>query len=90
MSDVGDYFNDIRDAMKEDSRIRKRRNREKALKVLNENQIHFEITKGGVHLVVQSPRGELIDYWPSTGLFISRLDKSRGRGIHNLLNKVKV
>lgn len=29
------------------------------------------------------------DFWPSTGLFIHTKTKQRGRGVHNLIRKVK-
>lgn len=33
--------------------------------------------------------GNEYDYWPRTGLFIHRKTKVRGRGVHNLIKKVK-
>jgi hypothetical protein len=47
--------------------------------------IPFESKNYGAHLVVDCN----IDFWPSTGLFINRKTKKKGRGISNLLKLLK-
>jgi len=54
-----------------------------SLIILIKSNIGFT-TKNFVHYIVGD-----FDYWPSTGLFISRTTKKRGRGIKNLLKQVK-
>lgn len=78
MSELGDDFK----AWREDKRDKKENNYNRALDLLAEHGIKFERLSES-HLRI----GE-IDYWPSTGLFINRKTKKRGRGIINLIKAV--
>lgn len=56
----------------------------KSLKLLTENEIKFE-QLGSYHFYVERS----YDYWPRTGLFIHRKSTKRGRGVFNLIKKIK-
>ena len=68
---------------KEERRQKKEMNMEYSTELLKTVGIPFESKNGGVHLIVDGLDCK-IDYWPSTGKFITRKGRS-GRGIKNLL-----
>lgn len=80
MGDMGDIYR----MMKEDSKERKTNNFEKSTKLLQNKGIEFESKNGGYHLIVEQE----YDFYPSTGLFICRKTKKKGRGVRNLLKKI--
>ena len=57
--------------------------------ILNTYKVDFEYKNEGLHLVVSSAKG-LIDFWPSTGLWIPRHVNKRGRGVFPLLTFIGV
>ena len=70
-------------AMREHNKEKKTANMEYSTELLKTIGVPFESKNNGVHLVVQG-RDCKIDYWPSTGKFITRNGK-QGRGVKNLL-----
>ena len=52
--------------------------------ILKKFEIKFESKNDGAHIIVEN-----FDFWPSTGLFINRKTKKRGRGIFNLLKQIR-
>ena len=83
MSEIGEIFG----AMREAGRERRRSNLERSTALLQERGVRFESNNGGIHLIVRGG-GLVVDYWPSTGLFIVRGSGRKGRGGFNLLEKV--
>ena len=83
MGDMGEIFN----AMKQESKERRERNRNSSAALLEEKGIRFESKNGGAHLIVTG-KNCLIDFWPGTGKYIARNGK-RGRGVHNLMRMCK-
>lgn len=79
MSDLGEVFK----VMKETSKIKRNRNHESSMGILWDQGIEFKVLSD-THLRV----GEY-DFWPSTGLFIHVKTKKRGRGVFNLIKKIK-
>lgn len=81
MGDEGEIWNEYR----KERREKKRDNEEKSLallreigipyRVLNESTSHYRV--GGY------------DYWPTTGKFYNQKTKEVGRGVKNLINKIK-
>lgn len=66
---------------------RERRNRkEESIRILEEKNIWFTSKNDGNHLIIRG-KTTRYDFWPSTGLFINFANKSRGRGLENLLKK---
>lgn len=79
MGDMGEMYRDWDEQKKE----KKSSNKEYSTNKLISEGVDFESKNGGVHLIVTGKKC-LIDYWPSTGKFITR-DGKNGRGINNLL-----
>ena len=77
MGDMGEYWQDVNRDRKE----KKQSNLEYNTNVLLEKGICFVSKNNGVHLIVENA----FDFYPSTGLFINRKTKKKGRGIKNLL-----
>ncbi len=71
------------DAFKKERRLE---NKENGTTLLNNKQIKFESKNGGLHLIVQGPKG-LIDFWPSTNRWAERNGK-KGHGVDNLIRLV--
>lgn len=80
MGDMGEIFN----AMKEHSKDKKFNNYNRSIQILDERKIKF-IQLSDTHLRVKN-----YDYWPSTGLFIELKTKKRGRGIFNLIKRLRL
>lgn len=83
MSDMGEYWRDVKPAMQERSKERRKHNRDNSAALLLERGVEFETRNDGVHLIVKG-RDCLIDFWPGTGKYITRNGK-QGRGVHSLL-----
>jgi len=79
-------------AMTEESKSRRRHNREASADVLCSKGIQFQSRNMGAHLIVEYG-GETVDYWPGTGKWIRR-DRScfpyQGRGVFELLKVLRV
>lgn len=70
-------------ALKEEGKIKRASNLANSLNLLTAMGITFRILSP-THVRV----GEF-DFWPSTGLFIHTKTKQRGRGVRNLIRRVK-
>lgn len=77
MSDTGDYWRDVNGFFQS----KRRSNLESSTEIIESSGVPFVSKNNGVHLIVANR----LDYWPSTGLFIDRETKKRGRGVRNLL-----
>ena len=80
MSEIGDIF----EAIREERREKKLTNRKRSIARLRENNIEF-IKYTEIHLFVDNT----FDFFPSTGLFIERATKKQGRGVFNLIKRIK-
>lgn len=85
-------------AMKEASQEKRAGNRENGPKVLMQNGFGFQIKNNGAHIIVDriknldSENNSLkyfVDYWPGTGKWIFRKLDLNGRGVFNLVKKLK-
>jgi len=77
---------DMAEGFKHLTCIRKQRraaNTKASTQILQKAGIEFHSNNNGIHLVVTGKDG-LIDFWPSTGKFKTRNDKS-GHGVFNLM-----
>lgn len=79
MSEIGEMFKDLR----EDSKQRRSSNLENSTRILSERGVKF------VMLSLDHYRVGDYDFWPSTGLFIHIKTKKRGRGVFNLIERMK-
>ena len=80
MSELGEIFQ----ARREEQKLRKIRNKESTLEILEKNKVNYTVLSE-THIRVQD-----FDFWPSTGLFINCKNKKRGRGVFNLLKNINV
>lgn len=81
MGDMRDLFK----AMQDDSKIRRSNNAEHSMRLLMESGLEFKVlSANGPHVRIRD-----IDFWASTGLFMSRDGKRRGRGILKLLKALR-
>ena len=83
MGDTGDDYR----ALNAHNKKKKANNLEKSTKILVDNNIDFESKNNGIHLIIIDFNGDLIDFYPSTGKWITRKGKS-SRGIKNLLRHI--
>lgn len=79
-----DGYTEAYDALREERTDKRRRNTEASTRILIEKGIEFQSHNDGVHLVVGA-----FDFWPSTGLFMDRRTRGRGRGVFNLIKLLK-
>lgn len=79
MGDMGDIFSEFREAGK----VKRNNNLLSSIKILTQNKIEFK-KLSDTHVRVKD-----FDFWPSTGLFINTKTKKRGRGVFNLIQKLK-
>lgn len=79
MSELGEDFA----LMRERGKQKRKSNLQTSRETLNQYGVEFS-EKSPVQLIV----GEY-DFWPSTGLFVSRRTRKRGRGVFNLIKRIK-
>jgi len=79
MGDMGEFWKDVNSA----GQSRRRANLTSSIDVLRDYGIDF------VQLSPSHFRVGKFDFWPSTGLYIHTGSKQRGRGVFNLIKKVK-
>jgi len=84
MSDIGEFWRDVKPELEKEGRERKDRNLLNAREKLTALKIPFrELTEHHFRVLH-------FNYWPSTGLFIDMKTSKRGRGINNLLKAVRI
>lgn len=70
-------------ALREEGRVKRASNLDNSLSLLHAQGVEFKL------LSPTHARVGAFDFWPSTGLFIHTQTKRRGRGVRNLIRKVK-
>jgi hypothetical protein len=83
MSDMAEYWKDVRPVFKRMSQDKRASNRDSSLVLLKQRGISCEIKNDGAHLVVKHA-GKTCDFWPGTGKWIIR-GGSSGRGVFPLV-----
>ena len=83
--DEGDYWRDVKPAMKERSAQKRANNREGSAHFLKEAGLSFESKNDGAHLIVRH-YPLVIDFWPGTGLWQVRGKPFRRRGVRSLID----
>jgi len=69
--------------------FQRRHNQEINTEILKFSGIDFTSHNNGVHLILTDELGEkIVDFWPSTELYIWRDSKRRGQGIDRLLEEL--
>lgn len=84
MGDMAEGWDQWR-AMKQEKR---RSNLAHSTRLLETNGIPVTVHNGGIHLVL-TKGDQIIDYWPSTGLWWIRGTSNKRRGVQRLLAYMK-
>lgn len=85
MGDMGDVFN----AWREQKQAKRANNTKQSTALLQRAGVIFDSLNGGAHLVVQAGPS-IVDFWPSTGLWIVRGRKTeKRRGVRKLIDFVE-
>lgn len=89
MSEAGEIFRHIKNINKAQRAQKKEDNYEYSKKLLVRSTFPFKEYDNG-HFAVTSNSGVVYDFWATTGLFINRKTKYRGRGIKDLLKCLNI
>lgn len=65
---------------------KKEHNVDASIKILNDHNIEY-IRHTRYHYSIQGKLG-IINYWPSTGKYLTTYDTTTGRGVFNLIKEV--
>ena len=84
MSEMAEIFN----SMKALSQQKRADNRVASAALLSRAGVVFECKNAGAHLVVFAG-AYVVDFWPGTGLWITRGSKDKCRGVRKLIQFVK-
>ena len=85
---MDESLKDFNAAKRQMQRQKRKANLEYSTKFLERKGIPFKDLNNGVHLRVEAKGGAVIDFWPSTGLWILK-DGTRNRGIFNLYKYIR-
>lgn len=80
---MGDMDEEFR-ALREYTKTKRRNNTKSSTALLEASGVKFESKNGGSHLIVTTGHG-LVDFWPSSGLWIPRKTHKRKGGVKNLI-----
>ena len=80
-SDMGEMFNAWRKIRQE----KRAQNRGSSADLLRAAGIPFESKNGGAHLIVAGR----YDFWPGTGLWMARGERTKRRGVRKLIARLK-
>lgn len=69
----------------EASKAKRASNREYSARLLTEAGIAFETRNDGAHLIVAGR----YDFWPGTGLWMVRGDRTKNRGVRKLIARIQ-
>ena len=83
MGDMGEVFRE----MTRYKKAKRKDNTHKSTKILQDRGVDFESKNGGAHLIVRKMI-YVIDFWPSTGIWIDRATKVKKRGVFPLLKYI--
>ena len=78
---MGSEMGEIYYAMRKAKQERKQANKANGTEKIKRSGYSFVTHNDGLHIVIENR----VDYWPSTGKFIDRQTKRKGRGILPLL-----
>jgi len=76
-------------AHRQQSRLRRARNRENSAAILQRHSVAFDSMNDGAHLIV-THAGAVFDFWPGTGKYVRRGESGYRCGVFNLLRTLNV
>lgn len=83
-NDIGETFKDLRKA----SQDKREHNKRYSTKLLSSRRIKFRAVNNGYHLIIEELPDNIIDFWPSTGLWKLRATGEQNRGLKTLLEYI--
>lgn len=84
--DASEMWREVHEA----SRDRRAGNRESSAALLREKGVAFQERNSGAHLIIEHG-GKAVDFWPGTGKWVDRNDRTiKRRGVFNLLKYLGV
>lgn len=87
MGDMGEFWRDVKPAMKEASVVKRATNRDASTETLRRHGVQFDSRNAGAHLIVKHA-GKVVDFWPGTGKWIVRGQHKARRGLFPLLREL--
>lgn len=78
---VGDTWRAVRAA----SQVKRETNRKSSADLLRSAGVKFISKNNAAHLIVNADRGQIVDFWPGTGLWIMRGSTQRHGGVKKLI-----
>lgn len=75
-------------AKKAAGRDKRAANRDRSAEALRGEGIAFESKNGGAHLIVRH-EGQVINFWPGTGLWVVQGHPAHHRGVFRLIKHIK-
>ncbi len=82
---LGDFWRDVKAARQQ----KRADNRTSSAELLIKARVPFEVKNGGAHLIVKADDGQMIDFWPGTGLWIVRGSTRRHGGVRKLIARCR-
>jgi hypothetical protein len=83
MGEMADLFQEWR----EHKRAKRASNTEQSVQALEDAGVSFVYLNGRTHLLVVAADKTVIDFWPSTGLWMERNTGVRHRGVFRLISR---
>lgn len=83
-----EFWRAYKDHMRSESRAKKQHNLAYSTNLLRQNNVRFTSSNQYVHCVVEAG-DSIVDFWPSTGLWIIRGSTEQHRGVYKLLRFCK-
>ena len=80
-NEISETFKELRQA----SQDKREHNRRYSTKLLSSRRYKFKVVNNGYHLIIEELKDNLIDFWPSTGLWKVRGTNKSNRGIKSLI-----
>lgn len=90
MGDMGEFWADVKPALKQRSQEKRASNRASSAQILAERGVQFTSKNGGAHLIVTAS-DHTVDFWPGTGKWMTRGFRFGlvGRGVRGLLQHLE-
>lgn len=90
MGDMGEFWADVKPALKQRSQDKRASNRKSSADLLAARGVEFTKNNGGAHLIVTAG-DHLVDFWPGTGKWTTRGFRFTvvGRGVQGLIRHLE-
>ena len=83
--DDDDSMGDLWRAVRAASKVKRETNRKSSADLLHSAGVKFIPKNNAAHLIVNADGGDIVDFWPGTGLWITRGSTQRHGGVKKLI-----